>query len=366
MTNRRDMLKLGLALPFLKACGGGQDDARDDRVVGTPIVADDWPTASPESEAIPASAMQRLLSDGASLPAMRAILVVRNGKLIGEQYYGGAKSSDLLHIRSATKTVSSLLIGQAIRDGKISDTSVLLQSLLPRELSLVPGAAAGAIPLRRILQMRGGLQWDESALMQEIFLSPDLTQMTLRHPATGGTSWNYDSGSSHLLSPILANAYGMSDALAVATRNLFEPLGIRQVAWSRDASGVNHGSFGLQLRPRDLAKIAWMSADGGQWGGRSVVPANWLAESHASHVDLGLGPDLTRGGYGYLWWTGTLGGQAVKLAWGFGGQLAILVPGLRMAVTTAAQWNIPLPDGARNEDAILALVSRFIGAAQGA
>jgi CubicO group peptidase (beta-lactamase class C family) len=109
-----------------------------------------------------------------------------------------------------------------------------------------------------------------------------------------------------------------------------------------------------------------MSADGGQWGGRSVVPASWLAESHASHVDLRLGPDLTRGGYGYLWWTGTLGAQAVKLAWGFGGQLAILVPGMRMAVTTAAQWNIPLPDGTRNEDAILALVSKFIGAAQGA
>lgn len=363
MTNRRDMLKLGLALPFLKACGAGQDDTRDDRVVSSSVVADDWPTATPESQAISASAMQRLLSDGASVQAMRAILVVRNGRLIGEQYYGGAKSSDLMHIRSATKTVSSLLIGQAIRDGKISDTSVLLQSLLPRELSLVPGAAAGAIALRRILQMRGGLQWDESALMQQIFVSPNLTEMTLRHPATGAANWNYDSGSSHLLSPILANAYGMSDALAVATRNLFEPLGIHQLAWSRDASGVNHGSFGLQLRPRDLAKIAWMSVDGGQWAGRSVVPASWLDASHTSHVELDLGTVLTRGGYGYLWWTGTLGGQTVKIAWGFGGQLAILVPGMRMAVTTAAQWNIPLPDGSRNSDAILALVSTFIGSA---
>lgn len=364
MINRRDLLKLGLALPLLKACGGGGPE-NNDRVVSSAIVADDWPTATPESQAISSSAMQRLLKDGESLAAMRSILVVRNGQLIGEQYYSGAKSSDLLHIRSATKTVSSLLIGQAIRDGKISDTSVLLQSLLARELSLVPGAAAGAIPLRRILQMRGGLQWNESDLMQQIFTSPNLTEMILRQPATGAANWNYDSGSSHLLSPILANAYGMSDALAVATRILFEPLGIGQVAWSRDASGVNHGSFGLQLRPRDLTKIAWMSVDGGQWGGRSVVPASWLAESHTSHVALNLGDTLTRGGYGYLWWMGTLGGQEVKIAWGFGGQFAILVPGLRLAVTTAAQWYIPLAEGSRNADAILAMVGKFLAAAQG-
>jgi CubicO group peptidase (beta-lactamase class C family) len=361
------MLKLGLALPLLKGCGGGGGGGgsqHDDRVGTTSILADDWPTATPESQAISASAMQRLLKDGESLGAMRSFLVVRNGKLIGEQYYGGARSSDLLHIRSSTKTVSSLLIGQAIRDGKISDVSVLLKSLLPRELSQFPGAAAGDVSLRAILQMRGGLQWNEEALMQQIGESPNLTQMILRQPATGATNWNYDSGSSHLLSPILANAYGMTDALAVATRNLFEPMGIRQAVWSRDASGVNQGSFGLQLRPRDFAKLGWMSLDGGQWEGRSVIPASWLAESLASHVKLNIGYGLSKGGYGYLWWMGTLGGQEVKLAWGFGGQFAILVPAMRMTITTAAQWNIPIADGSRNEGTILGFVAKFLETAQ--
>lgn len=372
MTTRRDILKLAMLAPWLSACGGSSPStgtitgarANTESVVTSTIAPDDWLTGTPESQGISTAAMQTLLDDGAKIPALFSMLVVRNGLLVGERYYSGAQSSDLRHIRSATKTVSSLLVGQALRDRKINSTSDTLRTLLPKELAKVPNSVAGGITLGQILQMRSGQLWDESTHMQDIFKAPDLSKFALGLPADGrpaGTVWNYNSAASHLVSPILGAAYGM-DEISVANSNLFVPMGIKQAAWSSDASAVNHGSFGLQLRTRDLMKLAWMSLDGGQWEGRSIVPSNWLSESHASHAKLGSDGGMSDIGYGNLWWTGKLGGQSVILAWGFGGQFALLVPALRITVATSALWNIPYAEGDANATRIHDLIGRFIAA----
>ncbi|PWF55409.1 serine hydrolase [Massilia glaciei] len=354
---------MGAGLPLLSACGGGgggegappKELAHEDVGVTT-IAADDWATAAPESQGIPAAAMQAMLDDGAGLPTLRALLVVRNGKLVGERYYADCKSSDLRHIRSATKTVCSLLVGQALRDGKISGIDATLRELLPAQLARVPLSAAGDITLRQVLQMRAGLDWSDDRGFN--YDDINVTDFALALPVVRGAPWSYNSGASHLLSPILSNAYG-SDLLTIAQRNLFEPLGIKQVLWARDASGAEHGSYGLRMRPRDLMKLAAMNLDGGQWQGRSIVPAQWLAQSQLSHFKFNpLGLELDAMGYGYLWWTGALGGHDVAMYYGWGGQLAIVVPALRMAVTTTALWRVG--DTTQITRGITAVVARLL------
>ena len=363
MVTRRTMLMMGLAAPLLGACGGGNGAkaAQGERVVSTDLPADDWSTATPDSQGVPASAMQTLMTEGAAISALHSMLVVRNGQLIGEQYFGQARSSDLRHIRSSTKTVCSLLIGQALRDGKISSTASTLAELLPRELAAVPTSVAGAITLQQVLQMRGGQSWDEEAHISQLWETPDLTRFALGLPNTGGHPWNYNSAAAHLLSPILADAYGM-DTLALATRNLFAPLGIRQVAWDRDSRGDYYGSFGLQLRTRDLMKLGVMALAGGAWQGQQVVPASWIVESQRSFASLGDAGSLLQIGYGNLWWTGVLSGYPVVLAWGAGGQYALLVPSLNMVFATSADWNLPLSQDGDNEIVILNLIGRFLSA----
>ena len=363
MVTRREMMVLGLAAPWLAACGGGGGSGAPENVVGSTLPDDDWHTATPDSEGVSAALMQTLLSEGAQVQSLRSLLVVRNGNLIGERYYADGKSSDLRHIRSATKTVSSLLAGQAIRDGKISGVNATLASLLPKEMAKVPGSVAGGVTLMQVLRMRSGLAWDEDARLQDLLHSPDLASLALGLPIAplgpNGPYWNYNSAVSHLVSPIVADAYG-EDTLAVATRNLFGPLGIRQVAWQRDATGANIGSFGLQLRARDMMKLAWMALDGGMWQGKSVVPAAWLAESFVNHVHIGPIGDLSDVGYGYLWWRGTLGGHQVITAYGFGGQFAMLVPDLRMTIATAALWDLQPDEAAANEVLTFNLIGRFL------
>ena len=367
MTNRRDILKLALLSPWLSGCGG-DEPSRSELPISTPIRPDDWPTATPESQGIAASAMPILLDGGAALPFMCSILVVRNGLLVGERYYAGAQSSDLRSVASVTKTVSGLLIGQAIGDGRIASTSATLRTLLPAELAKTPNPFAAEITLQQVLDMRGGQQWDEATRQLEATGARDMTAFALALPSDGrprGSRFQYSTATSHLLAPILKNAYGI-DTFELATRNLFQPLGIAQTAWSRDESGMIHGSFGLQMRTRDLAKLAWMTIDSGRWHGRNVVPAHWLAQSHAAHT-TGLGDTgrLLNTGYGNMWWMGVMAGYPVVFAWGHGGQHALLVPSLNLVIATAAELNVDYATAGTHQRMLVDLIARFLQAVKG-
>lgn len=368
LLKRRDILGLALLAPWLSGCGGGGGEDRTEYPIKTPIKDDDWPTDAPVNHGMAAATMQALLDEGASLPFLYSVLVVRNGQLIGERYYNGALSSDLRSVASITKTVSSILIGQAIADGKIASTSDTLAKLLPAELAKTPNPYAAGITLQQLLDMTGGQQWDEGIRQLDATNSPDMTAFALALPSDGrpqGKTFNYSTAAAHLLSPVLRNAYGV-DELAVANKRLFGPLGILQSAWSRDASGMIHGSFGLQLRTRDLMKIGLMALQGGQWQGATVVPAAWIANSLTPLIK-GLehdGPIQNRG-YGNLWWSGTIAGMEVHLAAGFGGQYALLIPQLDMVIATAAELNVTYNTAGSHQLAILNMLARFLQAVKG-
>lgn len=358
MVTRRNALILGLGGPLLAACGGGGEPGDNEAVIRTSIASDDWPTGTPESQSITTASVNAMMASADKLPALRSMLVVRNGVLVAERYFNDARASDLQHVRSATKTISSLLIGQAIQDGKIRSVSATLRELLPAELAKVPNSVAGDITLRQVLQMRSGLKFDDASNWDVLFSSPNLAGVALGLPATGRNAWNYDSATSHLPSLILATAYGEANALNVATRKLFAPLGIKEVAWSHDASGATHGSFGLQIRSRDMAKIGWMALDGGRWQGRSIISPDWLAESMTDHASVGSNGVMMSMGYGYLWWSGFMGGHRFWTAWGHGGQFIILVPGVNMVVISTSDWKLA-PDPAYNN--ALAAASAIAG-----
>ena len=138
-----------------------------------------------------------------------------------------------------------------------------------------------------------------------------------------------------------------------AREALFEPLGISHTEWERGSDGEAIAASGLRLRLRDLARIGVMVLNGGQWNGRPVVPAAWLAASFAPAVSI---PDGRR--YGYQWYLGAVpmddgaGGvrwEETVSAIGNGGQRLFLLPGLDLVVAVTAgnydapdQWRPPL------------------------
>ena len=338
MTARRRILIAGAAL----AAG---------RAFGT--------TAAPPA----ADAVADILQAGAAVPGLRALMAARRGEMFAERYYGGATAQNLQPINSATKSVCSMLVGQALRDGSLKSLDQTVAQLLPDAVAELPDSPVAALSLRQILCGRSGLAFDPMLFGQLASAKPLVGFVLSRPPLPVGPSgWSYNDALVALIAPILRRAQG-ADLDVLAQRQLFGPLGIERFQWQRDGDGKALAPAGLALRPRDLLKLASLMAAGGQWQGKQLLPAEWVSESQTP-----LGPATWRAapvdevGYGLLWFTGRLHGQRVAWAWGYGGQFALLAPELGLAVATAA--TSPPPSLLREQtDAVMALVGRLVQAA---
>lgn len=187
----------------------------------------DWIEARPETQGFPAGSLERVLDAGNSVTALRSLVVVRNARLVGERYYGGTGPEDLLAVNSATKSIVSLLIGQAVAQEKLkADLSQTVAELLPDLSTRFPGAAAGRLSLRQILTGTSGLAYDYRVQGRALTISADpaIYTMGLASDAKEPGNWSYNDAAISLLSPILERVQGMSLA-ALAKRDLFDPLG---------------------------------------------------------------------------------------------------------------------------------------------
>ena len=134
-----------------------------------------------------------------------------------------------------------------------------------------------------------------------------------------GSTFNYNSGISHLLSVILQKQTGMR-LDSFVHQELFTPLGISDYNWSINQDGAAKGYSGLYLRPRDLAKFGLLYLNDGKWEDRQVIPGSWVSESTEKHILRG---DIPGFYYGYQWWVHESG---LFAAVGYGGQLLMVIP----------------------------------------
>lgn len=348
MIRRRDFVLSGASLAAGQAVGNEVPD---------------WDMGAPETGGLRAGDVADALSAGASLPGLRALLVSHHGVLVAERYYAGAGPEDLQPINSATKSVCSMLVGLALRDGRIRSLDETVAQLLPEAVDEVPDSPARSVTLRQILCGRSGLAFDPMHFGQLAAARP-LVRYALSRPAipVAAPGWSYNDAMVALIAPILARAQG-ADLAVLASRALFDLMGIERFEWRRDRDGTPLAPAGLAVRPRDLLKLSALMIEGGRWKGRQVLPESWVGRSLTPQ-----GPATWRTGsvadvgYGLLWFTGRLQGHRVAWAWGYGGQFALLAPELKLAVATAA--TSPPPSALRQQtDAVMSLVGRLVQAA---
>jgi hypothetical protein len=167
-----------------------------------------------------------------------------------------------------------------------------------------------------------GFERDEGTL-DEMRASEDWIQFALDRKVVSkpGAHFVYDSPGMHILSAILQKATGMT-ALEFANKNLFEPLGIKEVLWDTDPQGFNHGWGDLFLNPRDAAKIGYLWLNKGVWEGKQIVSRDWVEDSVKVQIKTGIGDD-----YGYGWWI-MHGDEEAYAAIGRGGQRIQVWPDL--------------------------------------
>lgn len=283
-------------------------------------IHDGWAVTSPEKQGVN-SILLCTMDDGIAggrLANVDSIVVVRHGVLVHERYFADARQE--LHFDATTrhrgysmaKSVVSLLVGIAMHRGFIKGPDEPVVSYLPEDADLrMPDK--DPITLHHLLTMSAGLG-------------------SGRAP---GVSFAYSNSETELVGAVLQKTTGKTvDVLA--QEDIFTPLGIKDVEWYKSpSSGVATSSAGLNLRPRDWAKIGQLVLNRGVWEGQQIVPASWVVQSTTEQIKTN--EPLS---YGYQWWLGRSPHKDGVVQWiaakGFKSQKIIIIPALDMVVVVNA------------------------------
>jgi CubicO group peptidase (beta-lactamase class C family) len=229
-------------------------------------------------------------------PGMRAIVVVHDGRIVGETYGEGFNASTPLQGWSMTKTVNAALVGMAIKDGKLSLDQ---KNLFPQWA----GDARAEISVADLLAMTSGLEWNED---QGASPDPDRMENLAQDAAAfardralvapPGTKFNYSGGSSVLLARLWQDAIG-AEARAYPQERLFKPLGMTSAVLEADPSGTFLGEGFLYANAHDWARFGEFLRLGGEWNGEQLLPMGFVdyMRSPAPASDEGHGPVYGRG-----------------------------------------------------------------------
>lgn len=338
-----------------------------DQACGSPSSIDDgWQIAPPASVGMDGAQLCTIAARLAQRSTtVHSVVVVRHGKLVFEQYFPGYDqpwgrpdgqyefTATTRHdMRSASKSVTSLLIGIAIDRKLVAGVDEHVLQFFP-DYAAVKQPGWDAIKLRHLLTMSSGFKWDEARAWTDpendephLVTEPNPLGYVLSRSiaAPPDVLWTYSGGSTELLGNIIERVSNKS-LEAFARETLFQPLGITDVEWKPYKSGKIAAAAGLRLRPRDAAKIGQLVLSRGRWNNQQVVSADWIAQSITPRFQaVGyFGGTLF---YGYQWWMGRslAGGKEIKwvAAFGWGGQRIFIVPELDLVMmTTAAQYGQP-------------------------
>jgi CubicO group peptidase (beta-lactamase class C family) len=307
-----------------------------------------WRTSTPEDQGMDSSRLIAMLdSVRAQHLDLHSLLVIRHGYIVSETYFASYGQDDLHQLYSCTKSFIATLVGIAFDRGDLTRLDQPVLDFFPGRSFANLDDRKRAITLEDLLTMRSGLVWqDDDPTIGAMVRSPDWVQYVLDLPMAQapGSQFNYCTGCTHVLSAVLQQATGLS-ARDYAGPNLFEPLGIANLRWDTDRAGMPIGGFGLQLTPRDMAKLGYLYLHNGSWDGRQIVPAAWVGTATQKHT-------ATDGelGYGYQWWTYPSYGAYTAL--GLYGQTIFVIPQADLIVVTTAD--------VANHDPIFHLIDAYI------
>jgi CubicO group peptidase (beta-lactamase class C family) len=282
-------------------------------------------------------------------PKTASVLVIQGGEPTYESYFGPGSPDLLNNTRSATKSITALAVGLAIRDRAISSVDAPAFAFLKDK---APFANAGplkqAITIKDLMTMSSALACnddDDKSPGNEDRMheqqdwtrwAVDLpTRADYRRDESGLGSWAYCTTGAFLAGQIVQRAAG-EPVDRYIVRSLFKPLNIVHFEWQRSPTGEVMTGGGLGLTSRDLEKIAWLVTDHGRWQGRQILPASFVDDMTTAHRTA-----YGDHGYGYFYWQfdyqSPCGKQSGWYMAGNGGNAIVSFRGLNAAVVVTRQ-----------------------------
>lgn len=247
-------------------------------LVAIAVIAAESDTLWPEGSRVkttPSPDIAKILADKKLTgPGMRAVLIIKDGRIIAETYGEGFNAQTRLLGWSMTKTVNAALIGRLVQTGKLSLDD---KTLLPQWSD-----ARRDISLRDLAAMKSGLAFNEdygdvSDVSRMLYVQPDMAAFAAAMPLTAkpGTAYSYSTGTSFIMARIWMNRLG-AEALTYPRDALFGPLGMTSAVLETDEHGTFAAGSYLYATPRDWARFGQFLLQDGVWNGERMLPENFV------------------------------------------------------------------------------------------
>ncbi len=266
-----------------------------------------------------------------------AMVVLKNGQLVHEGYYLGTRPEDLRISWSVAKSLLSALFGVLEAEGAFASLDDPVEKYAP----LLKGSAYEGVTIRDVLTMSSGVAFNEDYLdfnsdinkMGRVLalggsMDEFAANLKLRE-AEPGSRWHYVSVDTHVLGMVIRGATG-KDIPALLETRILAPMGFEEAPYYvTDGLGVSFVLGGLNVMTRDYARFGQMIAQGGQWQGKQVVPADWVKTSTSPQAKDGSA-------YGFQWWIPPDASPGEVMAQGIYGQYIYINPGLNVVIAVNA------------------------------
>lgn len=243
-----------------------------------------------------------------SFKEITGIVVIKDGKLLIEEYFNLAERNTLHNTRSVGKTFASAIMGIALKDGYLKSVNQTLGEFYSLKDYENYSPKKESVTLRQLLTMSSGFEgfdFDEKSIGNEENMYPkgNWVRWTLNLPMAErkpGEKWAYFTAGVVVLGDILHKRVpGGLDKYA--DEKLFKPLGIKNYKWQYTPQNVANTAGGLQMSTLDFAKFGQLYKNNGKWKAKQIIPERWVKESLSKHFLL---PE-NGANYGYLWWNKT-------------------------------------------------------------
>jgi CubicO group peptidase (beta-lactamase class C family) len=300
------------------------------------------------------------------------LLVARDETIFVERYQYARTDRDRFTSWSMAKTVTSMLIGIAIAEGRIRSVDDLAATYVPG----LAGTEYGRTSLRHLLQMSSGVRFveeyrpgdDVSKLSIDTFLQRGAGGVSAvtsfnERAVPAGTKFSYASVETEVLGLVLAAAVGRSVSEYLQEK-IWQPIGAEaDAAWLVDRSGQEVTYCCLNAVLRDYARLGLLLANDGNWRGRQIIPAAWVQEATTVRADQPHLRPLTATpffGYGYQTWIFP-GDRRMFAFLGVRGQAIYVDPASRLVLVTTAVRKLPRDPGAAETVALWRAIVRDLG-----
>lgn len=271
------------------------------------------------------------------------LIVLHRGKIVLEHYGLGRSEHDQWVSFSVAKSITSTLLGAAIRDSAIGG----LDDPVSRYLPELANSAYAGVSLRQALTMSTGLRWNENyadpesdwgrtlslAIPGDRRPGVDIVDYMMHVPRTSppGSVFLYNSGNAQILGVVVQRAVHKTLA-AYLEEKIWRPLGMEADAyWVNDRFGRSFGRSLFNATLRDYARFGYFFMHGARLEGASILPEGWVADATRSHIHT----DWDDIGYGYQWWINPDGSYR---AIGIFGQMIFLDAGADVVIVTNSAW----------------------------